>query len=113
LDVEGFDEGPNSYWPEMARHVAGYDPDVFAHMGFCSPEHDPKDERRFRSHLSMIVSRLVDKLITIPVLKDHRSAGVTLALKNMSHGMNNNVCRSHVRKIEHGFSDESRGVQGP
>jgi hypothetical protein len=29
------------------------------------------------------------------VLKDHASAGVTLALKNMSHGFVNNVARSH------------------
>src|SRR3954452_21513237 len=41
-------------------------------------------------------------MVTIPVLKDHRSAGVTLALKNMSHGMNNNVCRSHLSDIKHG-----------
>ena len=34
---------------------------------------------------------MVDKIVTLPVLKDHRSAGVTLSLKNMSHGMNNNV----------------------
>jgi uncharacterized protein (DUF362 family) len=29
------------------------------------------------------------------VLKDHGSGGVTLALKNMSHGLVNNVARSH------------------
>jgi uncharacterized protein (DUF362 family) len=29
------------------------------------------------------------------VLKDHQSAGVTLALKNLSHGLVNNVYRSH------------------
>jgi hypothetical protein len=76
--------------------VVGYDPDVFVSMGFAAPEHDPRDDRRFRSHLSMIVTRMVNKLITIPNLKDHKSAGVTIALKNMSHGMNNNVCRSHI-----------------
>src|SRR5262249_17777862 len=32
----------------------------------------------------------------IPVLKDHRSSGVTLALKNLSHGLVNNVARSHI-----------------
>jgi hypothetical protein len=42
---------------------------------------------------------MVDKIITIPVLKDHRSAGVTVALKNLSHGMNNNVARSHISDI--------------
>jgi len=42
---------------------------------------------------------MVNKLITLPVLKDHRSAGVTLALKNLSHGMNNNVARSHLGMV--------------
>src|SRR5437764_5864799 len=33
--------------------------------------------------------------MNLPVLKDPQSAGVTLALKNMSHGLVNNVSRSH------------------
>jgi hypothetical protein len=77
-------------------HVSGYDPDVYRELAYCLPEHDPKDDRRFRSHLSVIVSRRIDKFISIPVLKDHRSSGVTLALKNLSHGLHNNVCRSHI-----------------
>jgi hypothetical protein len=114
LDVEGFDQGRGACSPELARHVAGYDPDVFVSMGFCAPEHDKKDDRRFRSHLSLIVTRLVNKVITIPVLKDHRSAGVTLALKNMSHGMNNNVARSHLSGLAHGrLGDGPEQVTGP
>ena len=81
------------------RNVVGYDPDVFVSMGFAAPEHDRRDDRRHRSHLSMIVTRMVNKIITIPNLKDHKSAGVTIALKNMSHGMNNNVARSHLAGI--------------
>jgi hypothetical protein len=77
-------------------HVAGYDRDVYATVAYCHPRHDSRDDRRFRSHLSTIVTRKVDKFITIPVLKDHRSSGVTLALKNLSHGLVNNVCRSHI-----------------
>jgi uncharacterized protein (DUF362 family) len=107
LDIEGFDRGRDRCSVEMAKHVVGYDPDVFAHMGFCAPDHDPKDDRRFRSHLSVIVTRMVNKIITIPCLKDHRSAGVTLALKNLSHGMNNNVARSHVGWVAHGLGDSS------
>lgn len=80
-------------------HVVGYDPDVFVHMPYAAPNTDVKDDRRFRSHLSVIVTRMVNKFVTIPVLKDHRSAGVTLALKNMSHGLNNNVARSHISGI--------------
>lgn len=94
VDIEGYDGRR-----DLDPHVVGYDPDVFVHMGFASPRHDPKDDRRFRSHLSLLVSRMVDKFITIPVLKDHRSAGVTLALKNLSHGLNNNVARSHLSNI--------------
>ena len=37
----------------------------------------------------------MNKLVLLPVLKDHGSAGVTGALKNMSHGLVNNVNRSH------------------
>jgi uncharacterized protein (DUF362 family) len=79
--------------------VVGYDPDVFVHMGFAGPTQDKNDDRRFRSHLSVIVTRMVDKFINVPVLKDHRSAGVTLALKNLSHGLNNNVWRTHIDGI--------------
>jgi hypothetical protein len=113
VDITGFDYGRDVCSPEMARHVAGYDPDVFTTMGFCAPEHSRRDERRYRSHLSMIVSRLVDKVINLPVLKDHRSAGVTLALKNMSHGMNSNVARSHLGLQAHGFGPTSTHVSGP
>jgi len=93
LTIDGQDPG------DRDPNVAGYDPDVFVSMGFAAPDHNPHDDRRFRSHLSAIVTRVVDKIITIPCLKDHRSAGVTLALKNLSHGMNNNVARSHVSGI--------------
>jgi hypothetical protein len=113
LDIAGFDNGRGVCSPEMARHVAGYDPDVFTTMGFCAPEHSRRDDRRYRSHLSLIVSRMVDKVINIPVLKDHRSAGVTLALKNLSHGTNNNVARSHLRLQPHGFSPTSTLASGP
>jgi len=75
---------------------SGYDRDVYREIPLCAPEHDPKDDRRFRSHLSKIISRKIDKMIGLPVLKDHRSSGVTLALKNLSHGSVNNVCRSHI-----------------
>jgi len=107
-------EDPSDFSPELLRQVVGYDPDCFVHMGFAATEHDPKDDRRFRSHLSAIVTRMVNKMITLPVLKDHRSSGVTLALKNMSHGMNNNVARSHLVNIVHGYPDSpSRNLVGP
>jgi Domain of unknown function (DUF362) len=113
VDLAGFDEGRDNVSAELARHVTGYDPDVFTTMGYAGTWHDQKDDRRFRTHLSVIVSRLINKMITIPVLKDHRSGGVTLALKNLSHGMNNNVARSHLLPAPHGFSEDSRSVSGP
>src|SRR5258708_17885718 len=48
-----------------------------------------------RSYAAQFITRQVNKLINLPVLKDHQSAGVTLALKNLSHGLVNNVNRSH------------------
>ena len=88
-------------------NVVGYDPDQFVSMGFAAPDHDSHDERRHRTHLSMIVSRMVNKIVTIPCLKDHKSAGVTIALKNLSHGMNNNVARSHISGIYHRDGSQS------
>jgi hypothetical protein len=113
LDITGFDFDTDRGSVERVRHIAGYDPDVFTAMGYCAPEHSPRDDRRFRSHLSAIVTRMVSKIISLPVLKDHRSAGVTLALKNMSHGMNNNVARSHLSGIAHGFGPLTAHVSGP
>jgi len=89
------------------KRVSGYDPQVYREVAYCLPQHDPSDDRRFRSHLCRIVSEKVDKFISLPVLKDHRSAGVTLSLKNLSHGSVNNVARSHIitgqpGKIERG-----------
>jgi hypothetical protein len=75
--------------------VAGYDPDEFVEMNLVHSGHDPKDDRNFRSHLGLLITKRVNKMVMLPVLKDHGSAGVTGALKNMSHGSVNNVARSH------------------
>src|SRR5262249_30604580 len=93
LDIEGYDRKR-----DIDPHVVGYDPDVFIHQNYFmpAPTHHPKDDRRFRSHLSLIVTRMVNKIINLPVLKDHGTGGVTMALKNLSHGLHNNVARSHV-----------------
>ena len=56
MDIEGYD-GSGDKDP----HFAGYDPDVFVHMGFAAASHDPKDDRRFRTHLSAIVLRMVTR----------------------------------------------------
>lgn len=64
-------------------------------MELVHPGEDPKDDRTRRSHLGLVLTKQVDKVVNLAVLKDHGSAGVTLALKNMSHGFVNNVARSH------------------
>jgi hypothetical protein len=75
--------------------IAGFDHDAFVWMDLIPYGDDPKDDRKYRSHLGKLVTKTVNKIVAIPVLKDHGSAGVTGALKNMSHGSVNNVARSH------------------
>ena len=75
--------------------IAGFDHDAFVWMDLVPYGDDPKDDRKYRSHLGKLVTKTVNKIVAIPVLKDHGSAGVTGALKNMSHGTVNNVARSH------------------
>jgi hypothetical protein len=83
-------------WPSWRQDpIAGYDRDEFIEMNLVHHGHDPKDDRNFRSHLGRLLTRTVNKVVCLPVLKDHGSAGVTGALKNMSHGSVNNVARSH------------------
>src|SRR4051812_44943849 len=83
-------------WPSFRDDpVAGYDPDQFVEMNLVLHGQDPKDERNYRSHLGKLITKTVNKLVMLPVLKDHGSGGVTGALKNMSHGSVNNVARSH------------------
>jgi uncharacterized protein (DUF362 family) len=76
--------------------VAGYDRDEFVFMDLIHHGEDPKDDRNFRSHLGLLITKRVNKLVMLPCLKDHGSAGVTGALKNISHGSVNNVARSHA-----------------
>ncbi len=85
---------PGKRWRES--RIAGYDRDHYGELPYAQAGSDPSDDRRFRSHVSKIITQKVDKFISIPVLKDHRSAGVTLSLKNLSHGSVNNVARSHI-----------------
>jgi hypothetical protein len=75
--------------------IAGYDPDEFVQLTLVGRGQDSKDDRCFRSHLGRIVTKQLDKMILLPCLKDHHAAGATGALKNMSHGLVNNVFRSH------------------
>ena len=74
----------------------GYDPDHYMEMALIKPGENWSDPHFRRSYVAKTITRQVNKFINLPVLKHHQSAGVTIALKNMSHGMVNNVNRSHL-----------------
>jgi hypothetical protein len=76
--------------------MGGYDPQHYMEMALIKPGENPNDPHYKRSYVAKIVTQHVNKIINLPVLKHHQSAGVTIALKNMSHGFVNNVNRSHL-----------------
>lgn len=79
----------------MQLDMAGYDPDHYMETQVVLPEGNPGDPHHRRSYVARFLTREVNKLVNLCVLKHHQSAGITLALKNMSHGLVNNVNRSH------------------
>lgn len=89
-------DAPTEAYSESQHDMAGYDEDHFMEMALVKPGEDLNDPHMRRSYVSRIVTRQVNKIINLPVLKHHQSAGVTICLKNLSHGNVNNVNRSHV-----------------
>src|SRR5437773_2826181 len=85
--VEDFDK--------VQLDINGYDPEHYLEMALVTPGQNPDSLQAKRSYVAKFLTREVNKLINLPVLKDHQSAGITLALKNLSHGLVNNVYRSH------------------
>ena len=75
--------------------MAGYDENQYVELPLLLPKADLNDRHYRRSYLSKFIARDVNKMVNLCVLKHHQSAGITLALKNMSHGLVNNVSRSH------------------
>jgi uncharacterized protein (DUF362 family) len=75
--------------------MEGYDANQYIEMPLVLPDADPKNPHHRRSYLSNFISKDVNKMINLCLVKHHQSAGVTVALKNMSHGLVNNVSRSH------------------
>lgn len=82
-------------YDDIQHAIEGYDPDHYMDMPLTLPGYDVNNLTARRSHAARFITREVNKLINLCVLKDHQSAGVTLALKNLSHGLVNNVSRSH------------------
>jgi uncharacterized protein (DUF362 family) len=76
----------------------GYDADHYMETSLVHPKGNPDDSHHRRSYVARFLTKDVNKMINLCVLKHHQSAGVTLALKNMSHGLVNNVSRSHSSK---------------
>jgi uncharacterized protein (DUF362 family) len=99
-------EGVRSAWASedydaIQLDMNGYDPDCYAELPVIQPGQDPNDRHFRRSYAAKFLTRDINKLVNIPVLKHHQSAGVTLALKNMAYGMANNVARSHQNATLH------------
>jgi len=82
-------------YEDVQQSIEGYDPGHYMDMALALPGQDATNLTARRSYAANFITKEVNKLINLPVLKDHQSAGVTLALKNLSHGLVNNVCRSH------------------
>src|SRR5579859_2559978 len=82
-------------YEDVQQAIEGYDPDHYMDMALTLPGYDINNLTARRSYAAHFITKEVNKLINLPVLKDHQSAGVTLSLKNLSHGLVNNVCRSH------------------
>jgi len=104
VDLEGRDVRDGKRFP-ADPHVVGYDERIFKRLDYKVPELPDSEPLAYESHVSRILtdekSVDVQKIITIPLLKDHRSAGITIALKNMSHGMASNVARTHTGTAAH------------
>jgi len=89
-------EAASERYDEWQHDMGGYDPDHFMEMALIKPGEDFNDAHMRRSYVARVVTKQINKFINLPVLKHHQSAGVTICLKNMSHGMVNNVNRSHT-----------------
>lgn len=89
-------DAPSLKYNDVQLDMGGYDEKHFMEMALLKPGDNPNDAHLRRSYVSKIVTSRANKIINLPVLKHHQSAGVTICLKNMSHGFVNNVNRSHL-----------------
>ncbi len=54
-----------------------------------------RNSGRTFSRMSTIFTKDCDKIINLPILKDHSITGLTLCLKNLAYGIMDNVARYH------------------
>ena len=73
--------------------MSHFDPEYVYKSDFDNPERRNEDGNICR--FSNIFTQQCDKIINMAILKDHRLAGVTLCLKNISYGICNNNGRFH------------------
>ncbi len=66
---------------------------------YTSDKDDPgkREEAGKDSFFSKIFTQECDKIINMPILKDHELCGVTLSLKNLAYGLCENNARFHGR----------------
>ena len=74
----------------LASDVAGFDDVAYCD---CDPA-DAKGGRR--SRFSKILTQRITRLVNLPVLKHHPAVGVSMALKNITFGVCDNVSRGHA-----------------
>lgn len=72
-----------------------YDAKEYVELPLVLPRADATNPHHRRSYLAKFITQDVTKMVNLALLKHHQSAGVTVALKNLSHGLVNNVSRSH------------------
>ncbi|MGD9344301.1 MAG: DUF362 domain-containing protein [Candidatus Aminicenantes bacterium] len=66
-------------------------------LAYSSKNDDPekREEGGTDSYFSRIFTQECDKIINMPILKDHGLCGVTLSLKNLAYGLCENNARFH------------------
>jgi hypothetical protein len=77
------------------QNISGYDPEHFMEFPVVNPGQDLANPTARRSYAALFITKQVSKLINLCIVKEHQSAGVTIALKNLAYGLVNNVARSH------------------
>jgi Domain of unknown function (DUF362) len=83
------------YNPGHDPRVSGYNPNYYVDCpGYLLPWQSPSNPSHTRSYVANFVTQ-VTKIISLSVLKDHQTAGVSLGLKNLCQGCMNNVNRAH------------------
>jgi uncharacterized protein (DUF362 family) len=74
----------------LASDVAGYDEAAYCD---CDP---PNEQGNRRSRFSKLLTQRTTRLVNVPVLKHHANCGMSMALKNLTFGVCDNVSRGHV-----------------